>query len=219
MPIRQCARDVCLNSSLVKRSKPVGRIEKLYFLEPATKTMTKQHPEFEDEQRFIDHAYECLEITKTDAWKIREMNEASMGGTYQARFERNAFDEVLVGRLTQLDLGDSALVFGRIDRLTESPDAFESFHIGRIAVADPSREPVVVDWRAPVAEPFYRATGREPMGLARRRHFEVQGRELLGIEDELFGVGHLGVGHDEGLDGEPASSTPTLRGYSTLLSV
>ena len=181
--------------------------------------MTKQHPEFEDEQRFIDHAYECLEITKTDAWKIREMNEASMGGTYQARFERNAFDEVLVGRLTQLDLGDSALVFGRIDRLTESPDAFESFHIGRIAVADPSREPVVVDWRAPVAEPFYRATGREPMGLARRRHFEVQGRELLGIEDELFGVGHLGVGHDEGLDGEPASSTPTLRGYSTLLSV
>jgi len=181
--------------------------------------MTKQHPEFEDEQRFIDHAYECLEITKTDAWKIREMNEASMGGTYQARFERNAFDEVLVGRLTQLDLGDSALVFGRIDRLTESPDAFESFHIGRIAVADSAREPVVVDWRAPVAEPFYRATGREPMGLARRRHFEVQCRELLGIEDELFGAGHLGVGHDEGLDGEPASSTPTLRGYSTLLSV
>lgn len=181
--------------------------------------MTKQHPEFEDEQSFIDHAYECLEITKTDAWKIREMNEASMGGTYQARFERNAFDEVLVGRLTQLDLGDSALVFGRIDRLTESPDSFESFHIGRIAVADPTREPVVVDWRAPVAEPFYRATGREPMGLARRRHFEVQGRELLGIEDELFGVGHLGVGHDEGLDGEPVSSTPTLRGYSTLLSV
>lgn len=181
--------------------------------------MTKHHPEFEDEQRFIDHAYECLEITKTDAWKIRAMNEASMGGTYQARFERNAFDEVLVGRLTQLDLGDSALVFGRIDRLTESPEEFESFHIGRIAVADSSREPVVVDWRAPVAEPFYRATGRESMGLARRRHFEVQGRELLGIEDELFGVGHLGVGHDEGLDGQSASSTPTLRGYSTLLSV
>ncbi len=44
-----------------------------------------------------------------------------------------------------------------------------------------------VDWRAPVAEPFYRATGREPMGLARRRHFAVEGRNLLGIEDELFG--------------------------------
>ena len=44
-----------------------------------------------------------------------------------------------------------------------------------------------MDWRAPVAEPFYRATGRAPMGLARRRHFATKGRTLLGIEDELFG--------------------------------
>jgi len=181
--------------------------------------MTQQHPELAEEQQFIDHAYECLEQTRQDAWRIREMNEASTGGTFQARYERNAFDEVLVGRLTQLDLGDSALVFGRIDRLTESPETFESFHIGRVAVADSNREPVVVDWRAPVAEPFYRATGRESMGLARRRHFAVQGQQLLGIEDELFGAGHLGVGHDEGLDGAPVSSAPTLRGYSTLLSV
>lgn len=181
--------------------------------------MTQQHPELAEEQQFIDHAYECLEQTRKDAWQIREMNEASTGGTFQARYERNAFDEVLVGRLTQLDLGDSALVFGRIDRLTESPETFESFHIGRVAVADSNREPVVVDWRAPVAEPFYRATGRETMGLARRRHFAVQGQQLLGIEDELFGAGHLGVGHDDGLDGEPTKSTPTLRGYSTLLSV
>ncbi|NBQ44593.1 MAG: hypothetical protein EB028_01060 [Actinobacteria bacterium] len=181
--------------------------------------MTQQHPELAEEQRFIDHAYDCLEQTRNDAWQIREMNEASTGGTFQARYERNAFDEVLVGRLTQLDLGDAALVFGRIDRLTESPEIFESFHIGRVAVADSNREPVVVDWRAPVAEPFYRATGRESMGLARRRHFAVQGRELLGIEDELFGEGHLGVGHDEGLDGAPISDAPKLRGYSTLLTV
>ncbi|NDF84324.1 MAG: helicase, partial [Actinobacteria bacterium] len=182
-------------------------------------SMTQQHPELAEEQRFIDHAYDCLEQTRNDAWQIREMNEASTGGTFQARYERNAFDEVLVGRLTQLDLGDAALVFGRIDRLTESPEIFESFHIGRVAVADSNREPVVVDWRAPVAEPFYRATGRESMGLARRRHFAVQGRELLGIEDELFGEGHLGVGHDEGLDGAPISDAPKLRGYSTLLTV
>lgn len=180
--------------------------------------MTQQHPELAEEQRFIDHAYECLDQTRKDAWRIREMNEASTGGTFQARYERNAFDEVLIDRLSQLDLGDAALVFGRIDRLTQSPDSFESFHIGRIAVSDSNREPVVVDWRAPVAEPFYRATGRESMGLARRRHFAVQGRELLGIEDELFGEGHLGVGHDDGLDGTPESGVPKLRGYSTLLT-
>ena len=74
-------------------------------------------------------------------------------------------------------------------------------------MADEEREPVVVDWRAPVAEPFYRATGRDPMGLARRRHFATKGRQILAIEDELFGEGHLGVTGEGGLSG-----------YSTLLA-
>ncbi len=182
--------------------------------------MTQQHPELADEQAYVDYAYDCLERTKESAWRLRDLNEADLGGTFQARFERNAFDEALVKRLTDLDLGDAALIFGRIDRYAESPDATESFHIGRLAVADGQSEPVVVDWRAPVAEPFYRATGREPMGLLRRRHFVVDGREVLGIEDELFGGGHLGVGHDEGLVAdEPAGDVrSTISGYSTLLA-
>ncbi len=189
--------------------------------------MTQQHPELAEEQAYVDYAYECLERTKSSAWRLRDLNEADLGGTFQARFERNAFDEALLKRLADLDLGDAALVFGRIDRLAESPDAVESFHIGRLAVADEQSEPVVVDWRAPVAEPFYRATGREPMGLVRRRHFVVEGRNVLGLEDELFGEGHLGVGHDEGLDGRPSPNGhhagedgdgPQLRGYSTLLA-
>jgi DNA helicase IV len=187
--------------------------------------MTQQHPDLADEQAYIDRAYVCLERSRADAWKLRELSEAGLGGTFQARYERDVFDEAIVTRLTQLELGDAALVFGRIDRHAEGPDAVESFHIGRLAVADEQREPVVVDWRAPVAEPFYRATGREPMGLARRRHFSVQGRTLLGIEDELFGHGHLGIGHDEGLD-EAEGESPEgitqagtgLRGYSTLLA-
>jgi DNA helicase IV len=185
--------------------------------------MTQRHPDLADEQAYIDHAYECLERSRQAAWKLRDLSEADLGGTFQARFERNAFDEALVKRLADLDLGDAALVFGRIDRATESPDVLESFHIGRLAVADEQREPVVVDWRAPVAEPFYRATGRDPMGLVRRRHFAIEGRTLLGIEDELFGAGHLGVGHDEGLapeeEGQPgAQGIPRLRGYSTLIA-
>ena len=162
-----------------------------------------------------------LAASRTAALRIRDMNEADLGGTFQARFERNAFDEAVVKRLEDLDLGDASLVFGRIDRLAEAPDQTEPFHIGRLAVADEDREPVVVDWRAPVAEPFYRATGREPMGLARRRHFVVEGGNLLGIEDELFGDGHLGLGHDEGLDadaGVVVANDSGLRGYSTLLA-
>ena len=189
--------------------------------------MTQQHPDLAEEQAYIDHSYDCLESSRIAAFRVRGLNEASQGGTFQARFERNAFDAQLVRRLEELELGDASLVFGRIDRYAESPDQLEAFHIGRLAVADENREPVVVDWRAPVAEPFYRATGRDSMGLARRRHFIIESRNLLGLEDELFGEGHLGLGHDEGLDGsDSAAETMTgavaadsgLRGYSTLLA-
>ena len=178
--------------------------------------MTEQHPDLADEQAYIDYAYACLEQSRNDAWKLRELSEATLGGTFQARYERDVFDEALVNRLTTLDLGDAALVFGRIDRLAETPESVESFHIGRLAVADGNSEPVVVDWRAPVAEPFYRATGRDTMGLARRRHFAVQGRTLLGLEDELFGEGRLGVAGDDSI--AEVSAGPALRGYSTLLA-
>jgi len=183
--------------------------------------MTQHHPDLAAEQEFIDFAYACLEQSKVDAWKLRNLHEGTLGGTFQARYERDVFDEAVFNRLTQLDLGNAALVFGRIDRLpvadSQDPESIESFHIGRLAVADENSDPVVVDWRAPVAEPFYRATGRDPLGLARRRHFHVQGRELLGLEDELFGDGHLGIGADDGI------ATPDradgIRGYSTLLAV
>lgn len=177
--------------------------------------MTQHHPDLAAEQEFIDHAYACLERTRADAWKMRGLHEGTLGGTFQARYERDVFDEAVFNRITQLDLGNAALVFGRIDRSLDGNGQTESFHIGRLAVADEESDPVVVDWRAPIAEPFYRATGREPLGLARRRHFHVQGRELLGLEDELFGEGHLGIG----TEGDEVAARPDgLRGYSTLLA-
>ena len=198
--------------------------------------MSQHHPDLATEQAFIDHAYHCLEQSKVDAWKMRGLHEGTLGGTFQARYERDVFDEAVFNRLTQLDLGTAALVFGRIDRTEgdrtddDRADAraaggvdvegagVESFHIGRLAVADENSDPVVVDWRAPVAEPFYRATGRDPLGLVRRRHFHVQGRQLLGLEDELFGDGHLGIG----AEGDPVVGTAPrpdgIRGYSTLLA-
>ncbi len=187
--------------------------------------MTQHHPDMAAEQEFIDFAYRCLEQSKVDAWKMRGLHEGTLGGTFQARYERDVYDEAVFNRLTQLDLGNAALVFGRIDRLplddSQHPGTVENFHIGRLAVADENADPVVVDWRAPVAEPFYRATGRDPLGLARRRHFHVQGRELLGLEDELFGEGHLGVGAEDGTvtGTQTADRADGIRGYSTLLAV
>src|SRR5205807_1434531 len=107
-------------------------------------------------------------------------------------------------RLEQLEIGDEPLVFGRIDR--EDGDAY---HLGRLAISDTDQEPLVVDWRAPVAEPFYRATGRHPMGLTRRRHFLAEGRTIADIEDELFGGG--------GAEGEGGLGLG-LSGSATLLA-
>jgi DNA helicase IV len=113
------------------------------------------------------------------------MVEVGQGGTEQARWEREMIEGNIASRLDYLDVGDASLVFGRIDH--SRGEGGDTFYIGRVAVADETQEPVVVDWRAPVAEPFYRATGRSPMGLVRRRHFATRGSKLLGIEDELFG--------------------------------
>ena len=170
------------------------------------------HPDLPAEQAHIDRAYESLELIRQQALGIRKLTTGQTGGTFQERYERNYFDEKLVQMLNDLDIGDSALVFGRIDRTPDGGGEPEPFHIGRLAVPDKDNNQIVVDWRAQIAEAFYRATGRDPMHLVRRRHFLVDNRRLKAIEDELFGENHLGIGKDDGLD------EPKLRGHSTLLA-
>lgn len=146
-------------------------------------------PELESEQRYVDRAYQLLENARRNANRMRSLVEVGSGGTVQARFERDVIYQTVDGRLTDLDLGDASLVFGRIDVAGVEADQVPTpFYIGRVPVSDESHEVVVVDWRAPIAEPFYRATGPNPMGLALRRHFASRGRTLVDIDDELFGV-------------------------------
>ncbi|MCB1262916.1 MAG: hypothetical protein KDB33_21320, partial [Acidimicrobiales bacterium] len=125
--------------------------------------MSAAHPDLADEQHYIDRAYAFLEETRAAASKMRNLVEVGRGGTNQARFEREVIYDTMVSRLSQLQLGDAALCFGRIDFADgEAPgevanrDDSGTFYIGRIAVADDEQEPVIVDWRAPVAEAFYR---------------------------------------------------------------
>jgi DNA helicase IV len=167
------------------------------------------HPDLAAEQAYIDHAYDSLEEARRTATRLRSMVEVGKGGTEQARWEREMIEENIAARLDYLNLGDASLVFGRIDQARS--EGGDSYYIGRIAVADDAQEPLVVDWRAPVAEPFYRATGRAPMGLVRRRHFATRGRKLLGIEDELFGEGAAML--DDG-----GSGNGQVRGQSSLIA-
>ncbi len=170
------------------------------------------HPDLAAEQAYIDHAYDSLERARRTATRLRSMVEVGKGGTEQARWEREMIEENIAARLDYLNLGDASLVFGRIDQARSAGG--ENFYIGRIAVADETQEPLVVDWRAPVAEPFYRATGRAPMGLVRRRHFATRARKLLGIEDELFGEGADLLGGELAVTDDGA----TVRGRSSLIA-
>lgn len=75
--------------------------------------------------------------------------------------------------------------FGRVDRRPdEEHPAGETFHIGRRHIRDERGDPLVIDWRAPMARPFYRATATEPLGLRRRRRFGFAGGRLTSYEDE-----------------------------------
>jgi DNA helicase IV len=88
------------------------------------------------------------------------------------------------------DLPDAPLFFGRLDYDEQGP-----FHIGRRHVHDQDGTPVVIDWRAPVSRPFYRASQADPMGLVLRRRFGFSGGELTAYEDERFAdPGGLGGG-------------------------
>jgi len=148
------------------------------------------HPDLEAEQAHIDLAYEQLEASRQAARALMvSVLDQGRGGTPQAREERDVLVRTSLHRLEQLDIGDQPLCFGRIDLLPgDGGGGGASYHIGRLAVSGPDLEPLVVDWRAPVAEPFYRATYRDPMGLWRRRHFASEGRKLVGIEDEVFSL-------------------------------
>jgi DNA helicase IV len=91
------------------------------------------------------------------------------------------------------DIPDTPLFFGRLDYAGQSDPgddgiAGHSFHIGRRHVHAPDGTPAVIDWRAPVSRPFYRASATDPMNLALRRRFGFSGGELTAYEDELFGA-------------------------------
>nr|WP_234029316.1 ATP-binding domain-containing protein [Streptomyces sp. PsTaAH-124] len=88
------------------------------------------------------------------------------------------------------DLSDTPLFFGRLDYL-HAPGADqaegaegERFYIGRRHVHDTEGDPMVIDWRAPVSQPFYRASKKDPMDVALRRRFGYTGGDLTAYEDE-----------------------------------
>ncbi|SDL37926.1 DNA helicase IV [Glycomyces sambucus] len=89
-----------------------------------------------------------------------------------------------VPRLADLTDRDIALFFGRIWM-----DDGEDFHIGRRHIRDERNDPMVLDWRAPLAEQYYRASAHDRRDVAKRRRFGFQGSRITGFEDENLLLG------------------------------
>src|SRR5215475_13756661 len=128
------------------------------------------------ERQHLRRSREFLELMRADVLSLRAMGGDPVSEEYlKADLHRRA--ESL------RDLPDTPLFFGRLDYTEGS----SQFHIGRRHVHDPQGMPVVIDWRAPVSRPFYRASQSDPMGLDQRRRFGFAGGELTAFEDEGFG--------------------------------
>ncbi|MFC8295569.1 HelD family protein [Streptomyces sp. NPDC057242] len=81
------------------------------------------------------------------------------------------------------DLAGTPLFFGRLDYLHTTQEG-QRFYIGRRHVHDADGDPMVIDWRAPVSQPFYRASRKDPQDVGLRRRFGYTGGELTAYEDE-----------------------------------
>lgn len=134
------------------------------------------------EQSAVDQAYQRLDALRADAIGVIESHQGlAEVGSAQSRSEWESLLAMTQQRLGQLEIGAAPLCFGRIDT-----DRGDSLLVGRFGIMDNEGDALVLDWRAPAAEAFYRATGRHPLGLVRRRHLHTRGSQVIGVEDELF---------------------------------
>ncbi|MEU9802511.1 ATP-binding domain-containing protein [Streptomyces sp. NPDC051000] len=155
--------------------------------------------EFRIEQQFIDRLYHRLDGLRDQAERAVSGALADVGTGFQARLERDVLVAEQSGLLSALGSGENGLCFGRLE-FSDGRD----HHIGRIGIRqdDSERTPLVLDWRADVARPFYLATGHVPMGLRRRRHLTTRGREVVALHDEILDLADTERTGHEGADAD-----------------
>jgi DNA helicase IV len=156
----------------------------------------------EQEQAYVSMLYAHLdELRERTSGRLAQTLRQT-GGTPQARTERDVMVGMYTQRLAQLDGAEAGLCFGRIDSDNGDPR-----YIGRLGIRDEEADykPLLLDWRAPAARPFYLATPVSPEGVRRRRHIKTVGREVTRLDDEVLDLAAAGqAGQTSGLNGEVA---------------
>src|SRR3954452_20357506 len=156
--------------------------------------------ELEREQAYLTTLYDRLDLLRDEARaRLAGGRRRGASGTHQKRSQRGVFATLYENRLAQLNAVESGLAFGRLDMR-----GGDRHHIGRIGLTDDRHDTMLVDWRAPVAEPFYRATATDAQGVIRRRHLRTRGRRLLDVEDDVFDLESMSEDELTTLGGEGA---------------
>lgn len=154
--------------------------------------------ELAQERSYVHGLYSRLdELRAEKVEQLGEVRRAKSMGTHQNRSERDAFATLYENRLAQLNAVDDKLVFGRLDL-----DDGQCRYIGRIGLLSEDLRQLMVDWRAPEAGTFYQATAFERLGVRRRRHLLLQGRNVKAIEDDV--LDHTMLVEGDQLQGEGA---------------
>ena len=134
------------------------------------------------EQAFVDSVYKRIDALRDgSAGLASEVIGQGRGGLGSDRVDRDARVALSVRRASALSIGDMPVCFGRLDM-----DGGDCWHVGRLGVSNDEGEVLLMDWRAPVAEAFFRATSADRHQVALRRHIRMKGRQVTGVDDELL---------------------------------
>ena len=159
-----------------------------------------QSREIASEQTQLDVIYTRLDQVRAELrTRLDATLRADAGGTALGMSERDAMVAMYRERLASLAGADDRLCFGRLDLRDSS-----RLYIGRIGLADEDLEPMLIDWRAPVAGAFYQATAQAPGELVRRRHLTTRDRMVLAVEDDVLDLDALDDAERGHLVGEGA---------------
>jgi DNA helicase IV len=135
-------------------------------------------PELDDERRQLAHARTCRD-------RMIERFEQLDPDASADEVTKDYIEVAVMDALADLRLPGAGDFFGRIDEEAVQPGTSpDRWYIGRRHIEDDDHHPVVVDWRAPIAAPFYRATVHDPLGLAHRRRFTLADGDLTAYLDE-----------------------------------
>jgi DNA helicase IV len=155
--------------------------------------------EIDREQEYVSMLYGRLDDLREQTSRRLAKVLLETGGTPQARSERDTATAMHSSDLAQYSAVENGLCFGRLDF-----EDGEHQHIGRIGIfrTEGDYEPLLMDWRAPAARPFYLATAASPDGVSRRRHIRTKRRDVVGLDDEVLDLTKAIPGRNEGLIGE-----------------